>query len=277
MRTQSCCSSASKGGGESVAQEQTQALMIERARAGREVVRLKGGDPFVFGRGGEEALALREAGIEFSVVPGVTAGVAAAAYAGIPVTHRGLSTGVALVTGHTREDAPRDAGGTPDESELAGPDGSGEQSAELDWEGSGGLPRDARLLHGRAPAAAHRRAADRRRTCSLPGSGTRGTRHVARPAHSERHARHDRRGRRARAGESARDHDRGGRRRACRELALAAGATAGRAHRGCDPCARAGQWTGAAPGRARRERDRGAEHPYAHARLVPLWTPHPTT
>jgi uroporphyrinogen III methyltransferase / synthase len=87
-------------GGESVPQEQTQALMIERARAGREVVRLKGGDPFVFGRGGEEALALREADIEFAVVPGVTAGVSAAAYAGIPVTHRGISTGVALVTGH---------------------------------------------------------------------------------------------------------------------------------------------------------------------------------
>ncbi|MGA9284587.1 MAG: uroporphyrinogen-III C-methyltransferase [Solirubrobacteraceae bacterium] len=87
-------------GGESVPQEQTEALMIERARAGREVVRLKGGDPFVFGRGGEEALALREAGIDFQVVPGVTSGVAAAAYAGIPVTHRGISTGVALVTGH---------------------------------------------------------------------------------------------------------------------------------------------------------------------------------
>src|SRR6185437_4279655 len=89
-----------QGGGQSVPQEQTQALMIERARAGREVVRLKGGDPFVFGRGGEEALALREADIEFGVVPGVTAGVSAAAYAGIPVTHRGISTGVALVTGH---------------------------------------------------------------------------------------------------------------------------------------------------------------------------------
>ncbi len=94
-----------QGGGHSVPQEQTQALMIERARAGREVVRLKGGDPFVFGRGGEEALALREAGIPFEVVPGVTAGVAAAAYAGIPVTHRGLSTAVALVTGHTQAGA----------------------------------------------------------------------------------------------------------------------------------------------------------------------------
>jgi uroporphyrinogen III methyltransferase / synthase len=92
-----------QGSGASVPQEHTQALMVEHARAGREVVRLKGGDPFVFGRGGEEALALRDAGIEFDVVPGVTAGVAAAAYAGIPVTHRGVSTGVALVTGHTED------------------------------------------------------------------------------------------------------------------------------------------------------------------------------
>jgi uroporphyrinogen III methyltransferase/synthase len=89
-----------QGGGASVAQEHTEALMIEHARAGRTVVRLKGGDPFVFGRGGEEALALRAAGVGFEVVPGVTAGVAAAAYAGIAVTHRGLASAVALVTGH---------------------------------------------------------------------------------------------------------------------------------------------------------------------------------
>jgi uroporphyrinogen III methyltransferase/synthase len=89
-----------EGGGEAVPQEQTEALMLERARAGMTVVRLKGGDPFVFGRGGEEALALRAAGIRFEVVPGVTAGVAASAYAGIPVTHRGLASAVALVTGH---------------------------------------------------------------------------------------------------------------------------------------------------------------------------------
>jgi uroporphyrinogen III methyltransferase/synthase len=73
------------------------------------VVRLKGGDPFVFGRGGEEALALREAGIAYEIVPGITSGVAAAAYAGIPVTHRGLATAVALVTGHTREEGPEES------------------------------------------------------------------------------------------------------------------------------------------------------------------------
>ena len=136
-----------QGGGEAVPQEHTQALMIERARAGHEVVRLKGGDPFVFGRGGEEALALRDAGIEFQVVPGVTAGVAAAAYAGIPVTHRGLSTGVALVTGHTQEGAPRSEGQTSGEemgaSEAPSWRGAGESEesvAELDWEGIAAFP-----------------------------------------------------------------------------------------------------------------------------------------
>ncbi len=97
-----------EGGGESVPQEQTEALMVARARAGQMVVRLKGGDPFVFGRGGEEALTLREAAIPFEVVPGVTAGVAASAYAGIPLTHRGLASAVALVTGHTQEGAGED-------------------------------------------------------------------------------------------------------------------------------------------------------------------------
>ena len=95
-----------EGGGPSVRQEEIEALMLERARAGALVVRLKGGDPFVFGRGGEEALALAAEGIAFEVVPGVTAGVAAGAYAGIPVTHRGLASAVALITAH--EDPSKD-------------------------------------------------------------------------------------------------------------------------------------------------------------------------
>ncbi len=76
-------------------------LMVEHARAGRAVVRLKGGDPFVFGRGGEESAALREAGIEYEVVPGVSSAFAVPAAAGIPVTHRELSASVTVVTGHT--------------------------------------------------------------------------------------------------------------------------------------------------------------------------------
>lgn len=101
-------SAGKQGGGASVPQEQTEALMVARAREGKSVVRLKGGDPFVFGRGGEEALTLRAAGIPFEVVSGVTAGVAALAYAGIPVTHRGLATAVAFVTGRTGDDSELD-------------------------------------------------------------------------------------------------------------------------------------------------------------------------
>ena len=94
------------GGGAQVPQEATNALLLEHGRGGGEVVRLKGGDPFVFGRGGEEAQLLREAGIDVTVVPGVTAGVAAPAYAGIPVTQRGMAAAVAFVTGH--EDPDKD-------------------------------------------------------------------------------------------------------------------------------------------------------------------------
>jgi uroporphyrinogen III methyltransferase/synthase len=97
------------GGGEQMPQEETLRLMLAHARAGRTVVRLKGGDPFVFGRGGEEAIALHEAGIPFEVVPGVTAGVAASAYAGIPVTQRGVASAVAFVTGHEDPSKPETA------------------------------------------------------------------------------------------------------------------------------------------------------------------------
>ena len=89
-----------EGGGPSMPQEQIEQTLLEHARAGKAVVRLKGGDPFVFGRGGEEAETLRADGIPVEIVPGVTAGVAAPAYAGIPVTHRDAASAVAFVTGH---------------------------------------------------------------------------------------------------------------------------------------------------------------------------------
>lgn len=103
----------------SLPQDEIGEKLIEAARAGKSVVRLKGGDPFVFGRGGEEGEALREAGVEFEVVPGITAGVAASAYAGIPVTHRDDASAVAFVTGH--ED--------PEKAETA-----------LDWEALARFP-----------------------------------------------------------------------------------------------------------------------------------------
>jgi uroporphyrinogen III methyltransferase / synthase len=108
-----------EGGGPSVPQAEIERLLVEHGGAGRTVVRLKGGDPFVFGRGGEEAEALRAAGIPFEVVPGVTAGVAAPAYAGIPVTHRDAASAVAFVTGH--EDP-------------------GKPSSALDWEALAAFP-----------------------------------------------------------------------------------------------------------------------------------------
>ena len=87
-------------GREALRQEEINALIVRHARAGRVVVRLKGGDPFVFGRGGEEALACAAAGIAWEVVPGVSSALAAPASAGIPLTHRGVASGFAVVTGH---------------------------------------------------------------------------------------------------------------------------------------------------------------------------------
>ena len=87
-------------GSHTMTQQEITEQIITQVQTGKVVVRLKGGDPFVFGRGGEEAIALKKAGLAYEIIPGVTAGVAAAAYAGIPVTHRGVATTVSFVTGH---------------------------------------------------------------------------------------------------------------------------------------------------------------------------------
>jgi uroporphyrin-III C-methyltransferase/precorrin-2 dehydrogenase/sirohydrochlorin ferrochelatase len=89
-----------RAGRPSLAQDTIHALMIRAARRGQRVVRLKGGDPFVFGRGGEEALALHAANVPFEVVPGVSSAIAAPALAGIPVTHRGIASAFTVIAGH---------------------------------------------------------------------------------------------------------------------------------------------------------------------------------
>ena len=135
-------------------------------------MRLKGGDPFVFGRGGEEALLLREAGIPFEVVPGITAGVAAPAYAGIPVTQRELASGVAFVTGHEDPAKP--------ESALDWPALAAFPGTLVFYMGVRALPRIAEQLVAGGRAAGRARRGRR-------------ARHAARPAHAARHARRRRR------------------------------------------------------------------------------------
>jgi uroporphyrin-III C-methyltransferase len=109
-----------RGGRPSPSQPDISARLIRLAQEGRRVLRLKGGDPCVFGRGGEEALALATAGIPFRIVPGITAGIGGLAYAGIPVTHRDINSAVTFVTGHSSDGAVPDgvdweaiAGGSP--------------------------------------------------------------------------------------------------------------------------------------------------------------------
>lgn len=92
-----------EAGNHTMSQDDINAVLVEHTKAGKVVVRLKGGDPLVFGRGGEEALALMAAGLRYTIVPGITSGIATPAYAGVPVTHRAISEGVTLITGHRAE------------------------------------------------------------------------------------------------------------------------------------------------------------------------------
>jgi uroporphyrinogen III methyltransferase/synthase len=134
-----------RGGDHALPQEEIGRLLVERARAGKVVARLKGGDPFIFGRGGEEAEELAAAGIPFEVVPGVTSAVAAPAYAGIPLTHRAFTSTVAFVTGH--EDPTK-----PDTSIAWDKIATGIGTLVF-FMGVGQLPEIAKRLmgHGRAP------------------------------------------------------------------------------------------------------------------------------
>ena len=134
-----------RAGAPGLPQEEINRLLVERCRAGQVVARLKGGDPFIFGRGGEEAEALAAAGCPFEVVPGVSSAVAVPAYAGIPLTHRDLTSTVAFVTGH--EDPTREESGLSWEA-LAGGIGT-----LVFLMGVGTLPTIARRLiaHGRPP------------------------------------------------------------------------------------------------------------------------------
>jgi uroporphyrinogen III methyltransferase/synthase len=120
-----CIYVGKKAAAHSMTQDEINALLVEKGKEGKRVVRLKGGDPFIFGRGGEECLALAAAGIRFEVVPGITAAIGAPAYAGIPVTHRDFNSSFTFITGHEKEEEYKD----PQAQARQAASGS----SDLDW------------------------------------------------------------------------------------------------------------------------------------------------
>ncbi|MGD9320435.1 MAG: uroporphyrinogen-III C-methyltransferase [Desulfobacteraceae bacterium] len=151
-----------KGGSHTKSQEDINRLILEKARLGNRVVRLKGGDPFIFGRGGEEAEELVKAGVPFEIVPGVTSAIAVPAYAGIPLTHRDYTSTVAFITGH--EDPTKEA------SSIAWDKLANSVGTLVFLMGVGKLPQIAKSLmgHGRSPdtpvALIHRGTVPEQRT-----------------------------------------------------------------------------------------------------------------
>jgi uroporphyrinogen III methyltransferase/synthase len=121
-----------KAASHSFTQDEINATLVSLAREGKKVVRLKGGDPFVFGRGGEECLALRDAGLHFEVVPGITAAIGGPAYAGIPVTHRDFNSSFTFITGHEKEEEYKDDAARAREAASG--------SSDLDWSVIARLP-----------------------------------------------------------------------------------------------------------------------------------------